>query len=235
MNDLENVISGKDLSSDEINEEIKKAIKTDCKHLILKYINNKDSILEGFKLSGKNIKLEIIGDAGNAFANYTSGLKVIANGNIGLNSALLSDKNKFTVLGNCGENFGCNSLKSEFYIYSNCGKNSFSNVKDNVKVVAGGVIGSRFATSSSNSTFVILNLPGGNIFLDDNDKSFEASSGNSIYLRGKYKLASNRFLVEQASNEDEDIYLPSISEFARLFKFSLAEIKSMPFYRVKLT
>ncbi|OGI20132.1 MAG: hypothetical protein A3B68_00880 [Candidatus Melainabacteria bacterium RIFCSPHIGHO2_02_FULL_34_12] len=53
-----------------------------------------------------------------------------------------------------------------------------------------------------------------------------------IYLRGGIKNLNNKFNLVETNDTDEDVYLPLISEFSRLFKVSLSEIKSKQFYRL---
>lgn len=226
---LSNKIDCTDLTTDEINFQIKDLIFNNCKNVILKNVGSKAGLLES--ISG-NLKIEIIGDVGASFANGISEIKVVVNGNSGDDSACSVKNSKFTVFGSCANNFGGDAKSSEFYILEGCGKRSFFNLT-NSKVILGGLPSGEFASSNNGGTIIILNLSGGNIFIEDD--WFVKYSGGHIYLRGakgEIKIASDRFSLVETSCSDEDIYLPLISEFARLFNYSLSEIKSKHFYRI---
>lgn len=228
---LKNIIDCTSFSSEEINYKVKELAFDNSKHIILKNPTRKKGLLEGLK---GEVKIEIIGDVGSEFANNINGPKIIVNGNIGNNSAQNIKKGKLTVFGSCGDMFGTNACSSEFYILENCGKNSFLDLSEDSKVVIGGIAGNGFLENKSCGRAVILNLQGGNIFIKD-DWVGNTDSG-SIYLRGekeKIKITGNQILIKNTTIEDDDIYLPMISEFARLFKFSLSEIKSKQFYRIR--
>ena len=226
---LSNQIDCSNLSSEEINYNVKDLIFNNYKHIVLKNVHGKKGLLEGLK---GNIKIEIIGDVDSLFANSIDGAKIIVNGNIGDNSAGGVKSGKFTLFGSSGNYFGNNVDSGEFYILENCGRNSFSKLTNLSKVVIGGYPGINFGESSKGGRIIILNLKGGNFFIDNETKFFENSRIDSIYVRGNIKINNNKFLIENIIEEDEDIYLPLISEFARLFSYSLSEIKSKPFYRI---
>lgn len=226
---LSNKIDCTNLTTDEINFQIKNLIFNNCKNVILRTVGSKAGLLES--LSG-SLKIEIIGNAGAGFACGISGIKVIVNGNIDDDSACSVKNGKFTVFGSCANNFGGDAKSSEFYILEGCGRRSFFNLT-NSKIILGGLPSGEFASSNNGGTIIILNLSGGNIFVEDD--WFIKYIGGYIYLRGekeKIKIASDRFSLVETSCSDEDIYLPLISEFARLFNYSLSEIKSKPFYRI---
>ncbi len=177
-------------------------------------------------------KIEVSGDTNSDFANNVCGLKVIVKGNIGNNSAHSVQSSKFTVFDSCGEGFGVNAKSSEFYIFKNCGKDSFVKLTSNSKVIVGGVIGAN-SGAFANGIFIILNLNNEDILIDND--TFKDAKGLIIYFRGdkdKIKIVNKKLLLEKIGEDDEDIYLPLISEFARLFDFSLSEIKSKPFSKV---
>lgn len=224
-----NIIDCSDLSKEQINYQIKDLIFNKTKNVILKNTEKKQHLLEGLK---GDVKLEIIGDVGSYFANEIDGLKIIVNGNIGDNSACNIKNSKITVFGSCGGNFGSNSQSGEFYVLENCGQESFLRLNNKCKVVIGGQPSAVFAAENIDGTIVVLNLKGGNIFLDDSLRWLEGSKSGFIYIRGECKINAKRFLLEKTNEKDEDLYLPLISEFARLFKCSLSEIKSKPFYRI---
>lgn len=226
---LNNLIDCSDLSSDQINTEIKNLIFNKNKHIILKNAGNKNSLLRNIK---ESIKIEIIGNVNNEFANNIHGLKVIVNGNIGDNSAWNTRSSKFAVFGSCGNNFASSAELSEFYIFENCGENSFHNLSNSSKVIIGGQASKGLACNNNGGIVVVLNLQGGSIFIDDNLRWFEYNSGGYIYLRGDFKMSRGGFTLEKTTEQDEDIYLPLISEFARQFNYSLSEIKSKQFYKV---
>lgn len=223
-----------DLSSNEINYQVKELIFNKAKYILLKNVHEENKLLEGLI---SEIKIEILGNVGSYFASDVQGLKIIVNGNVNDNSAWNVKEAKFTIFGSCENNFGAYAETSEFYIFENCGLNSFSNLNKSSKVVLGGLPGNGFANGFKEGVIVILNLQGGNIFIEDN--WLVDQKGGVIYLRSsggrdKIKTTSNRFLIEEVKESDEDICLPLISEFARLFNYSLDEIKSKPFYRINL-
>ena len=226
---LNNKIDCVNLTTDEINFQIKNLIFNNCKNILLKNADDKAGLLESISA---NLKIEILGDVGASFANGISGIKVIVNGNSSDDSACSVKNSKLTIFGSCASNFGGSSKTSEFYILEGCGKRSFFNLTDS-KVILGGLPSGEFASSNNGGTIVVLNLPGGNIFVEND--WFVKYSGGHIYLRGekgKIKIAGDRFSLVEASCSDEDIYLPLISEFARLFNYSLNEIKSKPFCKI---
>lgn len=228
---LKNIIDCTGFSSEEINYKVKELVFDNSKHIILKNPTRKKGLLEGLK---GEVKIEIIGDVGSEFANNINGPKIIVNGNIGNNSAQNIKGGKLTVFGSCGSYFACNAESSEFYILENCSKNSFFNIKNNSKVIVGGQITPPFG-KNSDSTFVILNLSGGAHFIDDEWN--ESIGNNKIFLRGnkeKIRTTSKKIKLIEANNNDEDVYLPLISEYARLFNYSLDEIKSIPFYKIEI-
>lgn len=218
------------LTTDEINFRVKDLIFNKHTNILLKNVHDKSGLLEGLK---GVLKIEMIGDLSSNFANNVSELKIIVNGNVGDNSACNVSRSKFTVFGSCLSNFGGDARSSEFYILENCGKSSFSNLNNGCKVVIGGQPNSDFALGNDGASIIILNLKGGSIFVEDG--WFKNYKSGRIYIRGtkdSIKNLSNIFSLKEVSETDEDIYLPLISEFARLFSCSLSEIKSMPFFRI---
>ena len=232
--ELTNLVDCLDLSSDEINFKVKDLIFNKHKNLILKNTHSENQLLECIKAL---IKIEIFGDVGSDFANNVSGLKIIVNGNVGDNSACSIEKAKITIFGACSNNFGNNIKSSEVYLLEGCGANSFLKLANNSKVVLGGQVGSNFAAMNNGGTVVLLNLKGGSIFVDES--WFKDSTDSHIYIRGdknKIKLVNDNssFTLNQVDYNDEDLYLPLISEFSRLFGVSLSEIKSKPFNKALL-
>lgn len=226
-----NIINCSDLSSDQINYEVKNLLFNNIKNIILKDVNNKKNLLNDLK---GNIKIEIIGNPCSYFADELDGPKVIVNGDISNYSACNMIGGKITVFGSCGNDFAGDVKSGEFYILENCGSNSFSNLNENCKVVIGGCPGNIFACGNKGGVIVVLNLKGGKMFIDDNSRWLERAKNVSVFLRGDCKSLTDKILLENTKDSDEDIYLPLISEFARLFKYSLSEIKSKPFYRINL-
>lgn len=226
---LSNLIDCSGLSCEKIDYEIKNLISYGFKRIILRNTNEKDYLLQDFKV---NIRLEFIDSVGKLFANGICGVKVLINGSISDESASCAKDCKFTVFGSCGNSFGKNVQTSEFYIFDNCGKDSFCNLNSLSKVVVGGVIGGGFASNAKGGIVIILNLKGGSFFIDDS--YFKEGKSDFIYVRGDCKSTANKFLVEKTDENDEDVYLPLISEFARLFDCALSEIKSKPFNRVSI-
>ena len=225
-----NIIDCKDLLSDEINYEVKNLIFNKVKNIVLKNTVGKKGLLEGIK---SNVKIEILGDVSENFANFTCGLKIIVNGSIGENSACGIKSGKITVFGSCEGSFGNNAESSEFYVLENCSKDSFSNLTKKSKIVLGGLINGGFSKNKNDCILIILNLQGGNWFLENG--LLENIANSCVYIRGekeKIKLQASDFILLETSYEDEDVYLPLISEFARQFNCSLSKIKSKPFYKV---
>lgn len=169
-------------------------------------------------------KTQIIGDAGPDFLNGANDLKVIVKGNVGDNSACNVKNSKITIFGSCGNNFGNNAVNSEFYIFGDCMGNAFSRAKKS-KMVIGGQIKGDFSFNDD-VIAVILNLKGENY-----NPTYNTKSG-IVYLRGGKETIKN-IALKPVNENDEDRYLPLISEFARLFNYSLSEIKSLPFYRLQ--
>ncbi len=226
----ENQINCSGLNVEEINTEILSLIKKGHKHLLLKNPNKGDNLIEGLK---EEIKIDVIGDVGNRFSNFIENTKLIVSGNTGNNSCCGIKSSKITINGSSESVFGGNAKNSQFFIFGNCGKDSFKSI-ENSKVVMGGLPGVNSFYSAKNSTVIILNLKGGQIFLDDTIKWFEQIETLNIYIRGGYKLFNDSYIVENISLKDEDIFLPLISEFSRLFNFSLDEIKSKGIYKLKV-
>lgn len=221
------------LDKDDVNLKIDKLISNNFKNVILTNVSGKRSILVGLK---GNIKIEIVGDVGSNFASNINGLKIVVNGNIGDKSAQNVEGVKFTIFGSCLNSFGNNIKSCDFYILENCTKDSFSNLSSGAKVIIGGQPSSGFACGFNGGIIVILNLKGGSIFIDDD--WFKNFMDGNIYIRGeknKVKITSSRFTVHETGDADLDVYLPLISEFARLFSISLSEIRSLPFYRLKVS
>ena len=230
--ELKNVIDCTNLSSGEVDFKVKNLLFENIKNIVLKNTSSLASdLLEGIR---KQAKIEVIGNVGNRFSNNVNGLKILVNGNIGDDSAVSAVNSKFIVIGEVGINFARGAKSSEFYIFENCGKSCFCGMDVSSKVVIGGQAGNDFAHNINGGSIVILNLKGGNIFIDDNVNWLQNAKDSFLYIRGDCKISSSRFLIEKAGDNDEDIYLPLISEFARLFKYSLSEIKSKPFYRIIL-
>ena len=228
---MNNKIDCSGLTPDEINYQVKNLIFNGFKYIILRNLYGKHPLLEGLK---GNVKLEILGNVSSGFANWINGPKITVVGDVGSNSACNVYNGKFTVFGNCDNNFGNNVKEGEFYIFRSCGKNSFSNLTSASKVVVGGQVSNGFAANSYGGAVAILNLGGGSVFIEDD--WFRDSQNIFVYIRSSKEQikASERFVVEETNNSDEDVYLPLISEFARLFSFSLSEIKSEKFYKVSL-
>lgn len=227
-----NQIDCSSLSSSDINLKIKNLIFNGFKQVILKNASCKENLLEGLK---GNIKIEVIGDAFSNFANDIDGPRIILNGNIGNNSCLNIKNGKITVFGSCGNYFGSNSTNAEFYVFENCACNCFNNLASNSKLVIGGQCDVNFANKLNSSTIVVLNLKGGTTFIDETKGFLSGFKSGNVYLRGKIVLSStceSMFNLVDVSDSDEDIYLPLISEFARLFNCSLSEIKSKPFHKI---
>ena len=231
MSSLNQIIDCSILSIDKINNSVKELISHNVKNVILKNAAKQENLLEG--LAG-NIKIEVFGNTGPFFANSINGPKITVNGDIANNSANDIKQGKITVFGSCGDNFGNNALSGEFYIFDNCGGNCFSNLTDSSNIVIGGQAGKNLGACINGSKIIILNLKGGTVFLDEGLKWFEGSKSNSIFIRGDINIKTSSFLLSKANEQDEDSYLPLISEFARLFKYSLSMIKSKPFYKVVL-
>lgn len=226
-----NIIDCSGLSSDQINYEIKNLLFNEVKNIILKNTDKKRNLLKGLK---GDIKIEIIGNVDSYFADELDGPKVIVNGDVGDYSVCNMLNGKITVFGSCGNDFAGDVKSGEFYILENCSFNSFSNLSEGCKVVIGGTPGNIFACGNKGGIIIILNLKGGKMFVDDNSRWLERAKNESVFLRGDCKILTDKFSLEKANDKDEDIYLPLISEFARLFKYSLSEIKSKPFYRIDL-
>lgn len=218
-----------DLSLSGIDLKVKDLIFNGSKRVILKNVSGKQNLLEGLK---GGIKIEIIGDVFSNFANDIDGPRIIVNGNVGDNSCLNIKSGKVAVFGSCGNYFGNDVKSGEFYILENCGKNSFLNFSNLTKLVIGGQCASGFLNNMNGGVVVVLNLIEGNLFIDK--VTFRDFSNGFIYFRGNkesIKLQDSNLSLINVTYEDEDIYLPLISEFARLFNCSLGEIKSKPFYK----
>lgn len=233
-NKIDNQINCTDLSSDEINFQVKNLMFSNCKHIVLRNPNKKNNLLEGLKGS---IKIEIIGDVGSNFINNINGPKIIINGSVGDDSACNVQNTKITVFGSCGNNFACGAKNSEFYVFENCGKDSFFNLTAS-KLIVGGLLGvgslSRGTSWCAPTIVVMLNLKGGNVFIDIDEEWVKNVKDIIFYLRGEHKATTNKYLIKKTNEDDEDIYLPLISEFARQFNYSLSEIRSKQFCRVNL-
>lgn len=220
------------LSSGDIDLKVKNLIFIGSKQVILKNASRKENLLEGLK---GNIKIEVIGDAFSNFANNIDGPRIIVNGNVGNNSCLNIKSGKITVFGSCGNYFGSNSNNSEFYIFENCARNCFSGLTSGSKLVIGGQYDINFANKLNGGTIMVLNLKGGTTFIDETKGFLSGFKSGSVYLRGKVVLSSkckSELNLVGVGDGEEDIYLPLISEFARLFNYSLSEIKSKSFYKV---
>lgn len=226
--DLKSQIDCTNLTSDEINKKVNESISQGSKHILLMNTPKEKCLLEN--ING-DIKIDLINDTGDFFANLLLKTKLTANGSIGNNSCGGVKSSKIILNGSCGNVFGCGSSESEFHIFENCGKDSFQNIKDS-KVVIGGLPGTSFCKNIENSKIIILNLKGGNIFLDETSKWFENLKNSTIFIRGNIKSSLNNLKIEKVSLEDEDSYLMLISEFSRLFNYSLSEIKSKDFYKI---
>jgi len=215
------------LTAGQINNEIKRLASESAKSILLKNTKNINELLCNLSL---NIKIEILDSVNNDFANTIQNLKLIINGNVGDNSAAATLNSKITVFGSCGNHFAHKIKSSEIYILENCSSNSFYNLSSDSKLVLGGLPGKFFADNNLGGKIIILNLKGGNIFIEEN--WFNNSVNECIYLRGGIKNLNNKFNLVETNDTDEDVYLPLISEFSRLFKVSLSEIKSKQFYRL---
>lgn len=226
-----NVVDCLTLSSDEINYRVKELLCDKHRKIVLKNTDSKSGLLNCIKASAK---IEIFGNVSSDFANNISGLKVIVNGNVGENSANNIEDSKIVIFGSCSNNFANGVKSGEIYILDACGANSLIRLSGDSKAVVGGPIGNGFAASNEGGTVVGLNLKGGNLFVEEH--WFKDFRSGFVYLRGeenKVKLLNNNWVLESANyNNDEDIYLPLISEFSRLFNISLSEIKSKPFNRI---
>lgn len=229
--ELVNVIDCSVLTAGEINLKISDCILGETKQIILQNAKNKTHLLSS--LTG-NIKIEVFDDTGDEFANSINNLKIIVYGNIGKNSAQGILKSKVTVFGSCKEDFARNANLSEFYILKNCKGNSFLNLK-NSKVVIGESLDGNIASGSQDSILLILNLDK-RMFNVSRDWFKDLNNGH-FFIRGDETQECFKkydFLFNETCETDEDVILPLISEFARLFKYSLGEIKSKPFYRINL-
>lgn len=224
---LQNLIDCTDLTVGEINSKVNDLFLQKYKQIVMQNTSGIKGLLEGINAP---LKIELLEGASDRFAHQVAGVKLIVNGHIGDGSANNSKFSKYTVFGSCGENFGLGSVDSEFYIFGNCGVNAFSSNVSRIKAVIGGKPGPSFARGMIDSTLVILNLKGGKLFIDDD--WLEKSKNVSVYLRGNPQVSNKFFKLTEVSEDDEDIYLPLISEFARLLKCSLSEIKSIPFFKV---
>lgn len=225
--DLKSQFDCSNLTSDEINKKVNELISSGTQHILLMNVPKEKNLLEG--ISG-DIKIDLLNDVGDFFGNFLLKTKVVLNGSVGNNSCGGIKSSKITLNGSCESFFGSGSQESEFHIYENCGKDSFHNIK-NSKVVIGGLPGSNFGKNIENSKIIILNLKGGNIFLDET-KWFENLKNCSVFIRGNIKSSSDKYKIEKVNENDEDTFLPLISEFSRLFGYSLSEIKSKEFYKV---
>ena len=226
---LDNHINCGELSPDEINYKVKSVMFNKFKNILLTNVYGKQGLLEGLR---GGVKIEILGDADSGFANKITEIKIIVNGSVGNDSACYIKSSKLTVFGSCGKRFGNNAQESEFYVFENCGSDSFSGLSDTSKVIIGGVVGNTFGACNQGGIILILNLKGGSLYLED-DFLRDIKAG-IIYIRGdkdKIKILNNRFSLGEVKDNDDDVYLPLISEFARLFNYSLSEIKSKPFYK----
>lgn len=226
---LSNRLDCKDIDSEKINFEVKNFIFNNFKNIYLRNVFGKPGLLEGLK---GNVKIEIVGDVSDHFANEIYGPKIIVNGNVGENSASRIINGKLTIFGSSLKNFASEVRKGEFYVLGNCGEKSFFRLQKSCNVVIGGQPGSDFARLLSGGVVIILNLKDGNMFIDE---WFKGYTSGTIYLRGKREniiTRDDRFSILQVNEDDEDIFLPLISEFARQFSFSLSEIKSVPFCRL---
>lgn len=231
----ENLINCIGLSVQEINSKAKQLIESGYKQILLMYSimykGTDENLLEG--ISG-NVKIELVGSVGNSFANFVNDAKIILNGDLG-NKSFLGVKNvKSVIYGSCGDSFANGAEKSEFYIYVNCGTDSFNSVKNGCKVVVGGQVGKNFGLKTTDSTFVILNLKGGSTFIGDDENWLDMAESSNIYVRGDCKLTTSKLSIEETNEKDEDIFLPLISEYSRLFVCSLSKIKSEKFYKISL-
>lgn len=229
--ELSNRIDCEELDTDNINFEVKNLIFYGLKKIYLRNVFGKKGLL--YKLKG-DVKIEIVGNAGTEFANEISGPRIVVDGDVGENSAFGVINGKFTVFGSCSRNFANEVQSGEFYILENIAENSFYRLQKSCKVVIGGQPGNNFANLISGGVVIVLNLKGGNIFIDD---WFKNCTSGIIYLRGikeNIVASSKKFYVSATNENDEDIYLPLISEFARQFSYSLSEIKSVPFYKLRI-
>lgn len=226
--ELKSQIDCLNLTSDEINKKVTSLISDGIQHILLMNAPKEKNLLEG--ISG-DIKIDLINDVGDFFGNFLLKAKVVLNGSAGSNSCGGIKSSKITLNGSCGSFFGAGSQESEFYIYENCEKNSFHGIK-NSKVVIGGLPGNNLGKNIENSKVVILNLKGGTIFLDETNQWFENLRSCSVFIRGNIKSSSDKYKIEKVNENDEDTLLPLISEFSRLFGYSLSEIKSKEFYKV---
>lgn len=229
---VDNIIDCSNLATDAINATVKDLLKHKFNKVILKNITGQTGLLEGLRNGNR---IEIIGDVDSFFANSLEGTKIIVNGNVGDVSCGDVVGGKFAIWGSTGKSFGNKIGLSEFYIFRNCASDSFNHLSVTSKVVVGGLVGKNFACNAGGGTIIILNLKGGRIIIDDTMNWFTKSKNVNVYLRGDVVIDDKRFSAKDASDCDEDIYLPLISEFARLFQFSLDKIKSKKFNKLNIT
>jgi|GEM_PF-2528958 len=222
-----NKLDCENLSTEQINFEVKNSLFKGIRHIILLNASSKKDLLNGLK---GNVRIEIIGNAGVNFASNIDGPKIVVNGDIGDNSAYGVNNGKFTVYGSCANCFGHNIKSGEFYILENCRQGSFFNLSGAAKVVLGGLPAGGFVKGLNGGIIVVLNLKGGKAFIDETWLN-EFNDG-IVYVRGMITNLNSNISLEEASEIDEDVYLPLISEFARLFNMSLSEIKSAKFYKL---
>ena len=223
--DLNCEIDCEDLTSDEINFKVKELIFNNSRNIILKNTFDRHRLLNGLK---GDVKIEILSSVGDEFACNLNGPRVIVIGNLGNYSLSEIKQGKVVVFGNSGNHFGIYSKSCQLYVYENCGTDSFSGLDQSSFCVAGGLIGNN--CGNDGGTIVVLNLKGGTFFLENS--FFSPDFKGVIYFRGNIKSANTGINLEKTTERDEDILLPLISEFSRLFKFSLSEIKSKDFFKV---
>lgn len=223
--DLNCEIDCEDLTSHEINFKVKELMFNGSKNVILDNTFKKHGLLNGLK---GGLKVEVLSSVGDEFACALNGPRVIVTGDVGDYSASCIEQGKVVVFGSCGNYFAAKSKSCQLYVYENCGIASFNEFDKSSSCVVGGLIGND--CGNNGGTIINLNLKGGTFYLEDN--FFAPPFKGVIYFRGSIKPASTGMNLEKTTKEDEDVLLPLISEFSRLFKFSLSEIKSKEFHKV---
>ena len=226
-------IDCKNLPSDEINKKVVETLQDKyCKHVVLKNVDKHQGLLEGIKT--KKI-IEVIGNPGSYFANSLVGVKVIVDGNVGEYSCGDAVGSKFSIWGSSGSSFGCSAGLTDFYVRLMVRDDSFFNLSPSVKVAVGEFVGKNFARNASGGNVVMLNIKDKELIIDDDINWLEDAANVTLYLRGQVTLQTNRFFLRETNEEDEDVYLPLISEFVRLFNLSLSGVKSKPFYKLEFS
>jgi len=238
-------INAKDLTHRQLNEKIREAVKSGVKKVTLDEVNGHRYIASGLK---SDVKIEILGTAGNDLASFMSGCEIDVHGNGQDCIANTMNAGKVIIRGSVGDILGYGMRGGKIFIQGNVGYRTGIHMKSYKEMVPamviGGFAGDFFAEYMAGGILILLGLTSDISKMYPGAKSSRRIVGNfvgtgmhggTVYIRGKVEKhqLGREIAPVKLDSADKEIITKYVSEFSDNFGYDAKKILNKEFIKLK--